>query len=141
MTNILLYSGGLDSYIAHYLLTQDGTPWECVYVDLGSRYSAKEKRTLLLPHDTLYLPLGGLEQDDGFLPQRNPMLITFAQAAYDADNVALCAVRGEYSRDKHPEFFKRLSGLLSYTAGKQVRVGSPLARMTKTQAVSYTHLR
>lgn len=138
MTNVLLYSGGLDSYVAHYLLTQgpNAEPWELVYIDLGGRYSAKEKATLVLPHDTLYLPLGGLEQEDAFLPQRNPMLLAFAQAAYDADRVALCAVRGEYSRDKHPEFFRRMSSLLSYTAGKPVRAFSPLARMTKTQAVA-----
>lgn len=140
-TNVVLFSSGLDSYIAHYLLNRPavGGRWQPIYFDLGTRYARKEMRVL----DTFPFPvriwtvshLGWLEHADSFLPQRNPLLLTMAQAFHNADAIALCAVRGEYSRDKHKEFFARMSRLLSYTAGKQVKCFSPLLGLTKTQAV------
>lgn len=138
--NVLLYSGGLDSYIAYRLLTRGANPknWQRVYFDMETPYSWREISRL---HDqgvtikTQLSSLGRLATSDGWVPQRNTLLVTMAQAMWNADRVALCGVRGEYSRDKHPEFYRRMSRLLTYTAGKRVRVGSPFARMTKTQAV------
>lgn len=141
-TRVLLYSGGLDSFIAYWLwqkeLAKRGqtTNVQCVYYDLGTAYSAKE-RCLLPGHVQVSdaLKLGSIERSDSFVPGRNSLLVTLAQAEYDADEVALCAVRGEFSRDKHPQFYKRISSLLSYTTGKPVRVFTPFAKRTKTQAV------
>lgn len=137
---VLLFSGGLDSTIAWHLLQHRGERVIPLYVNLHSRYSEKELQVLnnlpisiVLVDDAINL--GDLEQEDGFVPQRNALLITYAQARYNADVVYLCAVDGEYSRDKHSKFFKQLSTLLSYTAGKPVVAKSPLAGMTKTQAV------
>lgn len=139
MTNILLYSGGLDSFIAYHLLREDGTLWQPVYVDMGTRYSDKELAALdatLVPYIVLHLKdLGAYEQENAFLPQRNLMLLSYVQGAMNADRIALAAVRGEYSRDKHKHFFEKASELLSYTAGKPVECFSPLLRMTKTQAL------
>lgn len=134
MTNrVLLYSGGLDSFIASSLWDRALT---CVYYDLGTAYSAKE-RALLPTFVTVRntIKLGHIERNDSWVPQRNTLLVTLAQAEFDADEIALCAVRGEFSRDKHPQFYKRVSALLSYTAGKPVRVFTPFAKRTKTQAV------
>lgn len=137
LTRVLLYSSGLDSYIASRLL---GPAYRPVYVDIGSRYGGKEAWWISQHHpqteilrSAIYL--GNLEREDGFVPQRNTLLITLVQAQYDADEVVLCGVRGEYSRDKHPRFYRDTSQLLSYTAGKPVKVWSPFRRLTKSQAV------
>lgn len=139
MINVLLYSSGLDSFIAYHLLPRN-EDWLNAYLNLDSRYSRKESWALeevRLPYAIWDFPIARYrEQGDGFVPQRNLLMVSFAQALYDADQVAMAAVRGEYSRDKHPSFFKQASKLLSYTAGKPVRVFSPLASMTKTQAVT-----
>lgn len=137
--NVLLYSGGLDSFIAYHLLREDGSDWLPVYVDMGTRYSDKELAALddtLVPYTVLKLrDIGAYEQENAFLPQRNMMLLTFVQGAFNADRIALAAVRGEYSRDKHEQFFKLASQVLSYTGGKPVECFSPLLRMTKTKAL------
>lgn len=133
-SRVLLYSGGLDSFIASRLLNAS---YRRVYIPVGSRYSSKERSWI----DAAWvlndmLKVTKLERSDGFVPQRNVMLVTLAQAFADADEVVLCGVRGEYSRDKHPRFYRDMSRLLSYTAGKPVKVWSPFERMTKSEAVA-----
>lgn len=138
---IILYSGGLDSFIGWNLLahTRPGGNIGLVstYFDLHTRYASKERQRFtgnIDIHDLIGMER--LERPDGFLPQRNVMLVTAAAAHYpDADEIVLCGVRGEYSRDKHPQFYERMTRLLSYTAGRPVRVFSPFERMTKSQAV------
>lgn len=135
---VILYSGGIDSFIASTLL---GDEWTPVYVNMGTRYSSKELEFISASPMSQHLricdlPLGDLEQDNGFLPQRNLMLLAYVQARFNANEIALCAVKGEYSRDKHRTFFQKASELLSYTAGMPVRCYSPLISMTKTQAVA-----
>ena len=138
MSTVVLYSGGLDSYMAYHLLRRSGADVSAVYVSLGTRYTRKELDNLPLldvPYSVLHLPLGDFERDDAFVPQRNTLLMTLAQAAFDADEVVLAAVQGEFSRDKHPEFFRRLSKTLSYSAGKPVVCRTPFAELTKSQAL------
>lgn len=137
MTTVVLYSGGLDSFIGARLLEQREAV-KRVYVDINSRYTERELRSI--DDDTFILngpDMSASERDDGFVPQRNLLFVTLAQAHFNADRVALCAVRGEYSRDKHRKFFRDASKLLSYTAGKPVDVFTPFARMTKSQAVKH----
>lgn len=136
-TRVILYSGGLDSFAGFHLLNKRNPgEWTKAYARIGSRYEQKELAHL--PGD-VYLSenirIGRLERPDGFVPQRNVLLVTNAQAVWDADEIALCGVRGEYSRDKHPAFYREMTKLLTYTAGKPVRVFSPFERMTKTQAL------
>jgi 7-cyano-7-deazaguanine synthase in queuosine biosynthesis len=132
MNRVILYSGGLDSFIASKLIPDA----ILLHIDLRTRYADKEIAHLGPDVRVVAGPqLTTIEREDGFVPQRNVLLVTQAQAMTDADEVLLCAVAGEYSRDKHKRFFKSMSSLLSYTAQKPVRVYSPLHKMTKTEAV------
>lgn len=138
MKKVLLYSGGLDSYVGATLL---GSEWDLAYFNIGHRYAANEIETMTslgLPfkvHSSLALQEQWVEHESGFIPQRNPLLISLAQAIYDADEIALCAVAGELSADKHSQFFKLMSEMLSYTANKSVKVFSPFQKNTKSQIV------
>ena len=97
MKKVLLYSGGLDSYIGAKVL---GSDWDLAYFDIEHKYAKKEIETmtsLSLPfdiHSSLSLKEQWIEHESGFIPQRNPLLISLAQAIYDADEIALCAVAG-----------------------------------------------
>lgn len=142
-TRVILYSSGLDSFCGFHLLERQAPPgehWKRVYFDLGTKYADRELKSLALGDMSNMdggdiLLLGDYEQEDGFVPQRNALLVTLAQAVYGADEIALCGVRGEFSRDKHPQFYRQMSKLLSYTAGKPVKVFSPFEKLTKSQAL------
>ena len=134
MTSVLLFSGGLDSFILWHLL---GYPTP-VYVTLGHKYEQQELATIeRLGIDIVRLAgpqVGQLEQADGHIPQRNLLLATTAAAALQPDIIYLGAVRGETSRDKSGRFLGRTSRLLSFCE-QPVKVLAPARRWTKTQLV------
>jgi 7-cyano-7-deazaguanine synthase in queuosine biosynthesis len=141
---VLLFSGGLDSFILWRLL---GMP-RCVYVCLGHRYQSAELNAIRLLHEHLNahgsalevwliggLHLGNLERPDGHIPNRNLLLTSFAFANLDADIIYLGALRGEASRDKDARFLRLASKTLTHVRGKKVRVVAPAQRYTKTELV------
>lgn len=141
----ILYSGGLDSYIGYWLLKRKHPTWLPVYFDLGTRYSNMEKEAISRQSfvdkfwyevvDTIRL--GSMEQPGAYIPQRNVILCAAAQARYDADEIALCSVADDVYRDNEIAFHTKMSELLSHTAGKYVRVFSPLIGRSKAQAVEW----
>lgn len=146
MTAVLLFSGGLDSFIYWRLL--DYPP--LLYFQLGHRYQqaemysfdalqaalrAREMPFSLTITDRLYM--GDLERDDAFIPFRNPLFFMVAAAMFpEADRLYLGALRGESSRDKSRAFFRRMSGLVSYTAGRRIAIAAPFHHWTKTRLVA-----
>lgn len=150
---VVLYSGGLDSYIGLWLLRRESPDWVPVYFDLNVRYSWKELQHMPLvdglerylhnsKHSSPVLDLSSIERDDAYVPQRNVMLCAAAQAVYDASEIALCSVADDVYADNTIDFHMRMSHLLSLTAGHVVRVISPLvwpggtgALKTKAEAV------
>lgn len=151
---VILYSGGLDSYIGYWLLSQDDD-WVPVYFDLNTRYSWKERQHVLQvdkletylhnsKHSSPILDLSFLERDDAFIPQRNVLLCAAAQAVYGASEIALCSVADDVYADNSAAFHERMSALLSLTAGYEVSVFSPLVwpggsemLRTKAEAVAF----
>lgn len=136
---IVLYSGGLDSYIGNWLLHREDPSWLPVYFDLNTQYSWKERTAVerqqpnigLDLHDSKHygpgvLDLSNIERSDGYVPQRNVLLCATAQAVYSASEIALCSVADDVYADNTTDFHKRMSWLLSFTAGHDVRVFSPL---------------
>ena len=92
---LLLYSGGLDSYIAWEYLIRPKT----IYFDLGHRYSTHEMKAVhkTIP-DTLIdksLHLGRWEKDDADIPMRNAFMIMLA-SMYDKE-IVLVVQKGEMS--------------------------------------------
>lgn len=134
---ILLFSGGLDSFCLWHLL---GKP-PCLYVKLGHRYQDVELAAIKLLQkvagvDVQFddrLCLGDLEADDAHIPLRNLYLVMIA-SQYDAE-VAIGALRGEYSTDKDGRFEKLSNALLSHCLGHKIRLLRPASRLTKTGLV------
>lgn len=153
---IVLYSGGLDSFIGLWLLRRESPDWTPVYFDLNTRCAAKERRHIAEPDAHIVegmLNLSHIERDSGFIPQRNVMLCAAAQAVYDATDIALCSVADDVYADNDALFHALITPALTKTSRDTNGIGtivfSPLtnlslekegarfsALMTKSEAVA-----
>ena len=121
--NIVLYTGGLDSFIGLWLLRkQTDDDWVPVYFDTRSRYAWKEKQSFAdnrpegervrIIYDVLDLRrLEAIGDGDPYIPQRNTLLCTATQALYDGavTDIALCSVLDDVYRDNDAAFHKSMS--------------------------------
>jgi 7-cyano-7-deazaguanine synthase in queuosine biosynthesis len=139
MSQVLLFSAGLDSFPAWHFL---GRP-PALYFDLGHRYAAQERAAI----DALVgvsgievaisdeLRLGAWEADDAIIPMRNVYLAMLA--ANRAETVWCIGVKGDQTLDKSRLAFADMSAFLSRLSGRTVWVDSPFWDLTKTQIVAW----
>lgn len=133
---ILLYSGGLDSYIGWHYLDKPKT----LYFKIGHRYQEYELEAIknTIPDTILEdcLQLGKWEEEDANIPMRNAFF--FMLASYYDDNISLIVQKGEMAiPDRSPEFFEKEGGRLSFLHEKRKRISSPFFHMTKTEMVTW----
>ena len=133
----LLYSGGVDSLIAWYLLEGPDT----LYIDLGHYYSWKELEAIhILPPIPKIIESGYgayYEKEDAYIPGRNLLLAMYA-AAEGYDEINLVAQKGEQNiPDRSPEFFDRASEMLSFTFDRQIQVVNPAEDVYKHEMVKW----
>ena len=133
---ILLFSGGIDSYIAwHYL----GKP-PTLYFGLNSRYSERELITIreLVPKTILDISLDLRSREQGekaYIPFRN--LLLAAQAVHYSDNIIIAGVKDDMVRDKNEKAFEAMSSILSELEQRHITITSPFWEMTKEQIVKW----
>lgn len=141
MKKVLLYSGGMDSWIIRRLYRPDA----CVYVDMKTRYSSRERMRLPADVQVVDFPLGQWERPDAIIPLRNLFLCMVACNLYQDDDLDIClgATAGDRVLDKSHEFCEKASDLLSFlwrrqhwTAGRNIRVNIDYKQMTKTQLLA-----
>lgn len=112
MNKILLYSGGMDSWLMDKLWKPDIK----LYIDLKGRYNSQEIKHL--PKDVIVenLDLSKWEREDRILPLRNLYLCMLATNYADKDGceILLGATAGDRVLDKSYEFAEKTSDLLSY---------------------------
>lgn len=142
-STVLLYSGGLDSYILAALYKPD----VLLHVNLEGRYGATETDMLERPAGAprvtyVDLPLGFLEDRESLiLPGRNAVLALVASSY--GDRVWLGATAGDRTRDKDPEFARLMTELFAHIygeqwwlpAGRHVSVELPIKDFTKRELV------
>lgn len=135
---VLLFSGGIDSYIAwHYL----GKP-KTVYFDLGTPYSDYEIRVIkeLIPKTIIDRSLNlSLRQVPDSVAAHVPMrnLYLAMLACHYGDEIIICGLEDDDILDKTPEAFKEMSILLSNLNDKIIQVTSPFWNMTKVSIVDW----
>jgi len=142
-SEVLLYSGGIDSYVAwHYL----GKP-KALYVDLGLVSNKAEmvnvrsvvRRNKELGFKIMYhrFDLSGIPGTESELPMRN-MFLAMVASCY-ADKIWLISQKGETNlADRSPEFMRKASQLLTILwNGKPKIVWSPFFNMTKVEMVEW----
>lgn len=140
--HVLMFSGGLDSYLALLALLDKGIKPKLVYSAHGSKnhfeqlHQAKilaRKHGLEIIVDET-LNLGKWEEENAFIPNRNGFL-AYVGSLY-GDNIYFAIMDGEQSyTDCRQETFLALSLSLTKLSGKPVVVDSPFWNLTKAEVI------
>lgn len=151
MTKVLLFSGGMDSFICNFIYDPD----ILLYIKIGSLYEEKELDAIAkMITDSKYGSniisklkivnmsfLGMYELNNAHIPLRNLLFLEIA--SYYGDEIMLGALKGETSKDKSKKFRKMTENLLSYCwndklglgTKKKVEIIFPFKKMTKSEIV------
>lgn len=137
MNTLLLYSGGMDSFIAWHYLGQPST----LYVDLGHLYRANEigaiANTIPETKRIVCHTVGRYEKQDAEIPLRNLFLSMFA-ALEGAEKIWLIVQKDEMTvLDRTEKFLYSSSDMLTQLLGKSIIVDSPFKEMDKTEMVAW----
>lgn len=135
--SILLFSGGIDSFVGYYYLDKP----QPVYFNLKSRYSNAEIHHLkkyfshTIIDDTLSF-LGRNEKNTSHIPYRN-LFFMLASAAKYADIIYICGLKDDNVGDKTEEIFNLMSSVMSKAEGKNILIESPFWQMTKLEVCQW----
>lgn len=121
MKKVLLYSGGMDSWLIKNIWKPD----ICLYVDVHSEYAEEEKKRLPSSTKVVDFPLlGNFELKNKFIPLRNLYFIMIASNY--GENICLGATSGDWgNNDKTPHFIHETEQLLKYL-WKDKKVNKPI---------------
>lgn len=133
---ILLFSGGIDSFVAYHYL---GKP-QTIYFDLRTRYAEKEKMVIkkLIPWTVIDNSLNLRDREYGdkaYVPFRN--LLLACQAVKYSDTIVIAGVADDQVSDKSKEVFQKFSILLSELENRSITVCSPFWDLTKEKVVKW----
>lgn len=144
MKKVLLYSGGMDSW----LISKIWKPDMKVYVNMHTRYSEEEmKRIQENEKDVIIVdfPLGQWERKDAIIPLRNLYLTMLMCNITEDEDVEIClgATAGDRVLDKSPLFVEKVNDLLNYLyqpqhwikQGKRVKLNIDFKSKTKTELI------
>jgi len=135
---VLLFSGGLDSFIAWHYLNKPDT----IYVDMGTCFSALESSAIdrLTGGETKLFDmqfLGQYEEEDASIPARN-MYLAMRAANEGYSKIWMVFQKDETSiPDRTRVFCKMASDLLSYLFQREIIVDSPFWNMDKEEMVRW----
>lgn len=115
MKKVLLYSGGMDSWLIDKLWKPDLK----VYINMNTKYSEQEiKRLKKYNKDIIIIdfPLGQWEREDAIIPLRNLYLLMVICNLTKNEDIQICigATAGDRSLDQSKEFFNKAEDLLNY---------------------------
>jgi len=135
MKKVLLYSGGMDSWLIDKIWKPDIK----LYIDINGRYSKQEISKL--PNDVIIekLDLSKFERDDKIIPLRNLYLIMIA--SYYGEEICLGATAGDRVLDKSFLFATMTEHLLNYLYtpqwwlpdGKKLKINLDYKNYTKSE--------
>lgn len=144
----IMYSGGLDSYIAYHYAKANLFNPELVYVNLGHPYVAKEKAACDkngLPYKELnfsdLFPLIEGKLTNQIIPFRNLFLGTIG--AMLNPRIWICALEGEQhgkEHDKSHRFFNDTTELFTFVGDffqEDTIIETPFSHMTKADTIAW----
>lgn len=145
-SNILLFSGGIDSYIAYwYLCThkKEKLPITPIYFDYNGIACKREQQTAhsLLSSTQVIKRVFNLDLQQSHdahstLFGRNLYFCTYA-AQLTKQYIYLCGLKNSAMLDNTPNFYKTASSVLSQISGKVITVQSPFLYMEKEEIVQW----
>ena len=125
MERVLMYSGGLDSFILKHLY--DFEDEECLFINIGTDENQVEENHIkkYFPKiKVLQFPLVRWELSNKIIPFRNSFL-ALAAAQY-AECIYFGYTIGDTTRDKDYVFKAQMEGMLNYFAGTGDKIGIKL---------------
>ncbi len=143
MSDILLFSGGIDSLSAWFYMRKP----KSIYVDLHTKYSSKEIKNVqilmkicpeLRVDKVPGIDFSWFETDiNAYLPYRN--LILAIIAAYYGDRIILAGIEDDRVEDKSPEAFKVMTNCLNSISkpNETVEIYSPFWNMSKSEIIRW----
>lgn len=142
--NILLFSGGIDSFVGYHYLKKvhKVENLKTVYFNLGTPYSQREIDVVkkLIP-DTIIdnsLNVGDTQQGvNAYIPYRN-MLIAMLCAKY-GKKIWICGLKDDVVQDKSSQAFINMKNCLNSISkpGEEINIQSPFWEMTKADVVKW----
>jgi 7-cyano-7-deazaguanine synthase in queuosine biosynthesis len=129
MKILILYSGGLDSYVMNEYAKRKYSNDEIIKVwfDIGQEYNYKERKVLTkdvdirkidwIKNEKNYHSKNGNDSGNIFIPGRNAVLILLACSIYQPDEIWLGSMKGEDHKtatDKNEKFRKKINKLIKY---------------------------
>jgi len=136
MSQVILYSGGLDSVLAAFAYPDA----LLLHVDLQHAYSRKERECMPKPRKVVIderISLGDVMRPGRTVRNRNVFLVTVASLY--ANDIFLQGVLGDVHTDKDEQFASLMTQVLTHSCrdeGIKFTVHMPFANKTKTQLVA-----
>ena len=124
---ILLYSGGMDSWLINKIWKPD----ILLYINLKGRYNKQEMKHLPENCKIIDFDLSMFEREDKIIPLRNLYLVMLATnyLADEGGEICLGATAGDRVLDKSIPFAEKTSDLLTYLYSSQL--WNPIAKEVK----------
>ena len=141
---VLLFSGGIDSYVGYFYLkkTLGLKELKTVYFDLGAPYNKREIEVVkkLIPETIIdeSLKVGDTQRGvNAFIPYRN-MLIAMLCAKY-GKHIYICGLKDDKVEDKNPRAFEEMTKCLNFISKPEdeIKIDSPFWEMTKAEVVKW----
>jgi 7-cyano-7-deazaguanine synthase in queuosine biosynthesis len=142
MKEALLYSCGLDSYITKQYLEFNKHELDCIYFDLGTKYSSEEIAKIKnLPFEVKVfdnlLNMKNLERDDAYVPNRNYLLSLLANSL-GYTKIWIGGTASDRVDDNSKEVFDKLSELMTYSKKEYIKIDSPFWDIYKEDAILWS---
>ena len=145
MNDVIMYSGGVDSFLVHQWLRSNKIDHELIYFNLGGKYSNNEINLFNTDAFLKYvgqnvsisdcLHMGSLEEEDAHIPNRNLLTAIMAQSVTGYQNIWIGGTMSDRTLDNTFDCFHRLSSLLSIVNKKKIKVTSPFWANHKAELV------
>lgn len=139
MKKVLLYSGGMDSWLIDKLWKPDIR----LYVNMHTEYSTNEISKLQKDVIIIDFPLNMWERTDSIIPLRNLYLLMIACNYTMDEDIELCygATFGDRSKDQSEKFQLDAEALLNYLYlpqswipnGKKIKIITSFQKLTKRE--------
>lgn len=134
MKKVLLYSGGMDSY----LISKVWNPDVKLYINIHGDYSSDEIKKLPKDVKVVDFPLlGNFELPNKFVPLRNMYFLMIASNF--GDEICLGAMAGDWgNNDKTPKFLDDSEALLQYLwadkkVKKSIKISKEFIHLSKSE--------
>ena len=143
MNSVLLYGGGIDSYIANFYIREVLQDFpQLVYYKLGHKYEKYEYETIKKHANSVVeyvnsIKLGDTEQSDAFIPNRNLLLAMHAAGKFEASTVYIVGSKSDRVSDNNKEIMDDLSNIISKSLSRRVVVTSPFWNVYKEDMVDW----